>query len=106
MSNTRGASSTPSRTFEDLYNKLVTLNKDLYYKSIIVANKDVLVRKTEEQIEDYFYQYKKNYISKNDMFTLIEGLRCKNHIIDEVVYKKITFARKTFCKPKPRKVKR
>jgi hypothetical protein len=91
------------KSYEETYASLVTLKRDLYYKEVISANKDVLVRHTTERIEDIFHQYTQNYISKNDMFSELEDLRCKNQIIDQIVYEQITYARKTFCKQKPKK---
>lgn len=92
--------SIPQKSFEETYNNMKTLLRDLYYKSIINAHKDVLVRKTTERIDDIIHCYKQRYISKNEMFTEIENLRCKNHIIDQVVYEKIMYVKKTFCRPR------
>lgn len=92
--------STTPKSFEEIYNSMTTLLRDLYYKSIINAHKDVLVKKTTDRIEDIIHCYQQRYISKNDMFTEIENLRCKNHIIDQVVYEKIMYVKKTFCRPK------
>jgi hypothetical protein len=103
---TKFQDSTSVKSYLEIYNNLVILRRDLYYKDIIQSHKDVLVRKTTELIEDIFYQYKKNWINKNDMFSAVEDLRCKNHIIDQVVYEKITYARKTFCRPKSRTTNR
>lgn len=88
------------KSFEQIYNNMKTLKRDLYYKSIINAHKDVLIRKTTERIDYIIYCYKQRYISKNDMFTEIESLRCKNYIIDQVVYEKIQYVKKTFCRPR------
>lgn len=96
-------SSATNKSFEEIYNKMVVLKRDLYYKDIIYAHKDVLIKKTQERIDDIFHCYKKMYINKNTMFTQIEDLRCKNHIIDQVVYDNITYARKTFCRQKRKK---
>lgn len=81
------------------------LNKkvaEMYDRSIVEANKDVLIRKTTERIDDLIYQFKKFYISKTELFKQIEDLRCKNYIIDGVIYEKLKFVRKNFCgKKKP-----
>jgi hypothetical protein len=86
------------KSFEEIYSNMCDLKRDLYYKEIISAHKDLLIKKTKEQTEDIFYCYKKNYISKNEMFTQLEGMKVKNHIIDQVVYDALSYARKTFCK--------
>lgn len=75
---------------------------EMYDRSIVEANKDVLIRKTTERIDDLIYQFKKFYISKTELFKQIEALRCKNYIIDGVIYEKLKFVRKNFCgKKKP-----
>jgi len=91
-------SSTEKKSDLEIYKSLVNLKQDLYYKDIISAHESILVKKTQDAIDDIFHCYKQKYISKNDMFTQIEELKCKNHIIDQVVYKNISFARAEFCK--------
>lgn len=91
------------KSFEEVYNNMCILKRDLYYKDIVNAHKDVLVRKTTERIEDIFHCYKQHYISTFEMFTALEELRCKNHIIDHVIQKNIMYAKKTFCKPRGKK---
>lgn len=91
-------SSTEKKSDSEIYKSLVNLKKDLYYKDIVSAHEPLLIKKTQERIDDIFHCYKQKYISKNEMFTQIEELKCKNHIIDQVVYKNISFARAEFCK--------
>lgn len=88
------------RTFEEIYNNMCLLKRDLYYKSIVHAHKDVLIRKTTEQIEDIFHRYDKGYISKFTLFTEMEGMICRNSVIDTVIYEKIMHAKKIYRKPK------
>ena len=100
IKNSSSSNQVTIKPFEETYKSLVSLKEDLYYKDIINAHKDTLIRKTQERINDIFHCYKSRYISKNEMFTQLEELRVKNHIIDPVVYDNINLARKTFCKPK------
>ena len=57
------------------YTNMCVLCRDLYYKSIVAAHADRIKSETEKQIADIMDRFKKDYISKREVFVELEALR-------------------------------
>lgn len=57
------------------YDNMVILKKDLYYKSLVNSHSEDVTAKTELAVKEIMYTYRRNWISKRELFIELEALR-------------------------------
>lgn len=57
------------------YDTLVILKRELYYKSIVLAHEADITEKTELEIKEILYCFKRHWISASEVFSQLGKLR-------------------------------